>query len=87
MYSDDWIDWGEITIKNIREAYVQREGAYEGAKAEKDIDEMKFLNEQMQELLGRMTPDQRSWCLDDFDEIPVMFEKVMAKVKEEEGIV
>ena len=36
------------------------------------------------ELLCRMTSDQRSLCLDDFDEIPLMFEKVMTKVKEEE---
>tara|TARA_R110000851_G_scaffold327352_3_gene496763 strand:+ start:1963 stop:2232 length:270 start_codon:yes stop_codon:yes gene_type:complete len=83
-YADDWIDWDDITINNIREAYMQREAEYEGAKAEKDTDEMRFYDEQMHELLCRMTSDQRSLCLDDFDEIPLMFEKVMTKVKEEE---
>jgi hypothetical protein len=86
-HADDWITWDNITIKNIRKAYMQREAEYEGAKADKDRSDMKHWYEEMQDLLGKMTPDQRSWCMDDFDEIPERFKKVMAKVKEEEGIV
>ena len=82
-YADDWIDWDDITINNIREAYMQREAEYEGAKAEKDTDEMRFYDEQMHELLCRMTSDQRSLCLDDFDEIPSPGVSLIAKLRAE----
>ena len=82
--NEKWIEDKDINIKNIREAFFQREAEYEGAKADKDRSDMEHWYEEMQDLLGRMTPDQRSWCLDDFEEIPERFKKIRAKVQEEE---
>ena len=39
----------------------------------------------MQKLLTRMTAEQRSWCLDDFSEIPTAQKEVLAAIKKQEG--
>ena len=75
----------EITVKNIRETFVQVEEMYLSAKADGERDEMECWDNMMQKLLTRMTAEQRSWCLDDFSEIPTAQKEVLAAIKKQEG--
>lgn len=75
----------EITVKNIRETFIEVEEMYLSAKADGERDEIECWDNMMQELLTRMTAEQRSWCLDDFSEIPTAHKEVLAAIKKDEA--
>jgi predicted ester cyclase len=77
----------EITIKNIRETFLQVEEMYLSAKADGERDEMECWDNMMQKLLAQMTAAQRSWCLDDFSEIPAVYKEILATIKKQEQVV
>lgn len=86
---DKYIEFTKINVKNIREAHFQREISYSEAKQDfKDglIDkfELNWLADEIQKILGLMTPEQRSLCLDDFEEIPGTYNKILKIVKQQE---
>tara|TARA_R110002126_G_scaffold35073_5_gene108400 strand:+ start:217 stop:483 length:267 start_codon:yes stop_codon:yes gene_type:complete len=79
-------DGKEITVKNIRETFIEVEEMYLSAKADGERDEMECWDNMMQKLLTRMTAEQRSWCLDDdFSQIPSTHKKVLAAIKKQES--
>ena len=74
----------EVTVKNIRDTFKKVEGFYLSAKADGDRDEVEVWDSYMEKLLTKMTPEQRSWCIDDFSEVPGMYQKVWSAIQEQE---
>ena len=72
-------------IKNIREKYAELEQMKDSALADGDRREAKHYDDMMQQLLTKMTSEQRSWCLDDFSEIPDIYKKTWETIKKQEA--
>jgi|TARA_R110000823_G_scaffold224315_3_gene352342 hypothetical protein len=71
--------------ESIRFLYCDIESEFSAAKADGDKIEIKHWRERMDTLLQKMTPEQRSWCLDEHDQIPSeTFAAMMLKIKEQE---
>lgn len=75
----------KITPQNIRQAYEQLESDKLSEKADGNYNSASEIDRMMQNLLQKMTQEQRSWCLDDHSEIPSeTFKEIMEKIKEQE---
>lgn len=76
----------EINIKNIRSQFHEIETVIQ--ELEKDFQvgkqELNHWRERRESLLQKMTAEQRSLVLDDFDEIPSLFEATLESVKSQE---
>ena len=83
---EKYIEDEEITVKNIRSAYMQRQYEYNEASVNRDHNDMEYYDKCMQTLLQQMTPDQREWCLIDSFEVPeAMWSEMWANIKLHEG--
>ena len=75
----------KITPQNIRQAYQQLENDKLFEEAEGNYSIASEVDRMMQDLLQKMTPEQRSWCLDDHAEIPSKtFKEMWVKINEQE---
>ena len=77
----------EINIKNIRSQFYEIETVIE--ELEKDVQvgkqELNHWKERRESLLQKMTAEQRSLVLDDFEEIPRLLEATLETVKLQEA--
>ena len=77
----------EINIKNIRSQFYEIETVIE--ELEKDVQvgkqELNHWKERRESLLQKMTAEQRSLVLDDFEEIPRSLEATLETVKLQEA--
>tara|TARA_R100001463_G_scaffold16912_5_gene43681 strand:+ start:537 stop:800 length:264 start_codon:yes stop_codon:yes gene_type:complete len=75
----------EWTVSNIRSEYSKCEFAIQEAKQIGTKSEVEHYKDRGEEILYFMTPEQQSIAMDDFDEIPKVFDKLIAIVREQEG--
>jgi len=82
----------EINVQNIRSQFYEVEAEILGleydVKTSNGVDAKKELShwkERRELLLQKMTAEQRSVVLDDFDEIPKEFDKIIEIVKLQEA--
>ncbi len=74
----------EWTVSNIRSEYLKCELAIQGAKQIGTKSEVEHYEDCGQEILDFMTPEQRSIAMDDFDELPKVFDELMVIVEKQE---
>ena len=79
----------QVDITNVRSEFHKVQNIV--IEMEKDFDdgfvdseELRHWKERLNTLLQKMTPEQRSLVLDDFDETPLMYRKVLAVVESQE---
>jgi len=81
------LESAEVIAKkqNIRMEYLDLENDQKEELAAGNFGFAKEIDRMMQELLQKMTAEQRSWVLDDHAEIPnTTFKEMMEKIKEQE---
>jgi len=77
----------EINIKNIRLQFYEIETVIQELEEDVQVgkEELNHWKERRESLLQKMTSEQRSLVLDDFDEIPHILQKTLETVKSQEA--
>jgi len=80
----------EINIANIRSEFYKTETIFQEIEQNfkdgtSDIKELNYWKDRLEFLRNKMTSEQRSLVMDDFDEVPLMHDKILQIVKLQEA--